>query len=195
MGRQGTLALVAPFWCLLALSKWQIATVWAQTTGAFVQTVAPCPSDANITGYVNIADMNDDMVVELDQIRNGRAPQPPYVFLLCPETQFDATTQPLQPILNGAVFMCGMEGDPALNCRFMGGADQVVVDDPENVPQRYMLESISFMGLTFTGFNNSAISGTATAPTTISLYQCNFDVSATDGWNTRNTCRLDFQED
>jgi hypothetical protein len=175
----GTLALWVPLWWA---GSDRITFVGAQTTGPFVQTVIPCPSDANLTGYVNITDMNYDMMVELEQIRSGRAAQPPYVFLLCPATVFDATPQPLQPRLSGAVFTCGLEGDPAAQCRFTGGADQIRIEAPENVPSEYRLETISFMGLTFTGFNNSAITGTAAAPTTVRLDQCNFEVSS-------NQCR------
>jgi hypothetical protein len=142
---------------------------------AFVQTITPCPSGNNISGYVTIEAMNNDMINELDNIRSGRPAQEPYIFVLCPDTVFNASVDALKPVLNGVVFTCGIMGDPALRCDVVGGANQVIIDNPVNITN-YSLQTISFLGITFLGFTNSAISGAAGSATTIDLYRSNFDV-------------------
>ena len=175
MPRQGFAFVL---WLTIALTRSNIAVSAQGTRPNFVQSIVPCPNSpgGNVSGYVTIEDMNKDMRQELDIIRMGNGDLAPYIFVLCPDTLFNVTTEPLLPLLSGAVFTCGLEGDPALNCLFVGGADQIVIENPADDVPNYNLESISFMGITFTSFTNAAITGTATVPTTVGLYNCNFDV-------------------
>ncbi len=143
------------------------------TDDIFVQSTVACPA-GNISGYTTIEAMNSDMEIELNKLRGGTPPREPYMFLLCPETTFDASNVSLTPLLPGAVFICGTMGDPVSGCDFAGGSNQVLVEDPVNITD-FELGMISFIGVTFTGFENSAISGNG-SNTTVALIRSNFEV-------------------
>lgn len=153
------------------------AVAQAATIDVFVQSgVVSCPG-GNLTGYITIEAMNKDMEEELDNIRGGSPPREPYFFLLCPRTTFDLTSVALTPLLSGSVFSCGTMGDPTLGCKFDGGNNQVLIENPVNVTD-YKLQLISFVGVTFTGFTNAAFSGNAGSATTLDIYNSSFAVSA-----------------
>lgn len=160
-----------------------IVPAFAQnTTNEFSQSTVDCPSNIDIRGYTAIKAMNTDMADELDKIRDGQKSREPYIFVLCPETTFDMSKGSLKPILSGSVFTCGTMGDPTLQCNFGGGSNQVVVDDPVNATN-YKLRMISFVGVTFSGFDRSAISGNASNVTTVDLTKSNFEVSCSINWS------------
>jgi hypothetical protein len=146
------------------------------TAGVFSMSTVACPGDSTIRGYTTIAAMNRDMRTELNAIRGGASSREPYIFVLCPNTMFDASDETLRPLLSGSVFTCGTTGNPNLNCDISGGSNQVVIDNPVNVTG-YRLSMVSFVGVTFTGFENSAISGNASDTTTVDLTKSNFEVS------------------
>jgi hypothetical protein len=159
---------------VLLVATLRVSGILAQND-RFIQTVVSCGGNTttmNITGYVTIEQINLDMKVEFEQIRSGRPSQEPYIFVLCPNTVFDLSIVPLQPILSGSVFTCGIMGNVALNCEFRGGSDQIVLD-ASNLTN-YNVLSVNFIGITHTGFANSVLSGTANAVTTVDITRSAF---------------------
>ena len=67
--------------------------------------------------------------------------------------------------------------DPANGCQFSNGENLVVIEDPVNVTD-YDTLTVSFVGVTFTGFDGAAISGNAGASATVQLFNSNFEVSS-----------------
>jgi hypothetical protein len=164
---------VIPYWIVVAAL---LQTVAAQNNN-FVQNLVPCGSNTtasrNFTGYVTIEAMNVDMQSELDQIRNGRPSQEPYIFVLCPDIVFDLSIEPLRPLLSGSVFTCGLMGNVSLGCEFRGGTDQIIIDATTNITN-YNLLSVNLIGITHTAFTNSVLSGTATSSTTVDVSSSSF---------------------
>jgi hypothetical protein len=104
------------------------------------------------------------MELELIRIRNGAVPQTTYVYTLCPNTVLDATTTPLRPLLNNAMFVCGADGQRSNRCVILGGTVQVAILD--SLVDGYPLQELSFLGLTFSGFvsdDASAANGIGTS--------------------------------
>ena len=157
----------------------QIPACAQDATDIFEQSTVVCPNGGDVNGYTTIEAMNSDMILELDKIRAGKPSEEPYIFVLCPDTDFDASAVALTPLLSGAVFSCGTMGDPSSACSFVGGANQVLIEDSASVPN-YELQMVSFIGVTFTGFKNAAISGNAGSNTTVDLYRSNFEVREKD---------------
>lgn len=129
-------------------------------TRANAQSAAPCAGDNAVTGYSSIEVLNSDMETELQKIQDGSAPADEYTFRLCPDTVFDTTTTPLRPVLNNAMFLCGENGDRANSCTLVGGSEQIKFED--SAVEGYVLESMSFMGLSFADFEgNTDLTGTS----------------------------------
>lgn len=149
-----------------------VTPLLAQGVGTSVE---PCPNAAGVTGYSTLEAINVDMMAELEKIRAGGIPVEPYMFELCPNTVFDTTLLPLTPLLSGSVFSCGSAAAPGSACNFMGGATQILIEDPVDVTG-YDLEMVSFVGITFLGFTGSAISGGAGANTTVDVANSIFSV-------------------
>lgn len=116
--------------------------------------VAPCPSNPVITGYTSIAAMNNDMEAEFTRIQGGGAPQAEYIYTLCPRQEFDASAEPLRPLLSGIVFRCGVAGLSTDRCTITGGSEQIRVETSQ-LPT-YPLSNVNFSGVTFTSFTNNA---------------------------------------
>lgn len=126
---------------------------------SFAQKSGRCQRDENVIGYSSLADINDDMQTELTRISGGGEPSESYTFRLCPNTVFDASQTPLTPLLSNAAFVCGADGNRNNNCIVIGGSEQVRIVD-SRVPN-YVLEKITFLGLTFAEFRgNDAATGT-----------------------------------
>jgi hypothetical protein len=106
--------------------------------------------------FATLEAINSDMELELIRIRNGAPPQnaAPYVYQLCADTVFDATSTPLRPLLNNAMFVCGANGNRSNRCVILGGTVQVAILD--SLVDGYPLQELSFMGLTFSGFVSSS---------------------------------------
>jgi hypothetical protein len=138
-----------------------IALAWG-FNDAVAQTVA-CPQAEGLTGYTTIASINNDMRAELARISDGeKLPEDSYTYTLCPQTIFDVSNEPLQPILSDVSFACGSNGEANDSCVLFGGSQQVLIVD--SLLNSYPLERITFSGLTFSGFNqNSESRGTAIA--------------------------------
>ncbi len=122
-------------------------------TRANAQSAASCPRDSTITGYSSIEVLNSDMESELQNIQAGSAPAEEYTFRLCPETVFDTTTTPLRPVLNNAMFVCGENGERVNGCTFIGGSEQIRFEN--SAIEGYVLQSMSFMGLSFADFEGN----------------------------------------
>jgi hypothetical protein len=143
----------------------------------FQQTTTDCTESPGTVGYATIEAMNTDMMQEVALIIGGKTPQETYRFVLCPNTVIDASSTTLTPLLDGSIFLCGETGSLEGACEISGGAMQVDIGVPmAGSPQ---IASVSFMGITFGGFTEAAISGDAGSNTTVTLSQSSFAVRTT----------------
>jgi hypothetical protein len=142
----------------------------------------PCPATPAVVGYSSIFTLNSDMLFEAARIGTGGEPMPPYIFTLCPNTDFDfdansnnGTIVPLMPVLDGSIFQCGEQGSQLDSCVFLGGNTQVVIED-STIPD-YPLETVEFRGITFAEFTDAAVAGGADDTTNVFFVESNFEVS------------------
>ena len=137
-----------------------------------------CPTDPSVTGYTSIADINQDQFDELARITAGSAAgAPPYSFVLCPNTQFDASAQPLNIVLSGTVISCGSDMDASSDkkCSIQGGSSQVYLAD--STTPNYDFTSATMIGVTFEMFNGTSIDVMATETLTFTLMDVVWKVS------------------
>lgn len=140
----------------------------------FNQSVEECPTNRGIIGYTSLEKINADIEAESKFITNGGSPRRPYLFLLCPNSRYDASIITLNPSLGGSIFMCGENGYVADSCEIYGGSNQVIIN--ESSISNYVIDQIDFIGITFAGFSLSAISGNAGSNTTVELRDARFQV-------------------
>lgn len=163
--------LLSPFRTAgLLVSACSLAQPWtsdAQTT--------VCRQGSAEIGYTTIAAVNSDMQAELAKIQGGGLPQSQYTFNLCSQTEFDATAEPLRPVLSNSFFVCGSDGKSSNLCTFMGGQLQVEILD-STLPS-YPLTDITMSGMTFAGFSGVSIEASASLPTNLNLMDVVFTVS------------------
>ena len=133
-----------------------------------------CPSNPELTGYTNLANLQTDIDTEFDRIVAGGTPEDSYVLLLCPQTTFDTSGDDLEPKLNNCVFSCGATGDVTENCVFSGGNQNIRVRDPAT--DGYVFETMTFQGITFTQFNSRSINLSGQAPTEAIFQSCVWEV-------------------
>ena len=116
------------------------------------------------------------MKAERDRIAGGDPPSDdPYIFTLCPQQAFDMSVEPLTPLLDGASIVCGRGGNPGDLCVFSGGETQVLIED-STVPD-YDIGAVSIIGVTYNGFSNAAVGGSASDTTRVTLFDNRFSVS------------------
>jgi len=130
-------------------------------------------------GYRTISDVMADQRDEQLRIQDGGQPVPPYVFNFCAGVEFvefETANITLTPLLDGATFICGEAAAPSDVCVFNGGNNQVLIED-STVPG-YDIESVNFIGITFSGFNGAAVAGGASDTTTVNLLDATFAVSS-----------------
>jgi hypothetical protein len=145
---------------LVALVSCLTSEVAAQDV-AFSRAV-PCPSDNAIEGYVDIADLNLDMIDELSRIVAGGADPPgDYMMLLCPGELFDATSSAILPLLDNLMICCGScdleSPDP---CVVQGGDEQVRFEDVDGITVNF----VTIMGVTFEAFTGTSVNLLGSAP-------------------------------
>lgn len=155
-----------------ALALWCLAVLWNESTAQ----EAPCPSDGSVSGYASISAINNFMDAEFDRIAGGGAPEDEYKIRLCPQQVFDASVEPLRPVLSGVVFECGLSGLSADSCTFQGGSEQVVIEDSSLAT--YPLSQVTFQGVTFQSFTGTSIDVSAGATTSIAFEDVVWTVSA-----------------
>jgi hypothetical protein len=68
-----------------------------------------------------------------------------------------------------------MSGDPVDGCVFEGGATQLLIQDTSD-QDPFSIVDVIVEGVTFTGFTNSAIAGSASDSTTLTCFDCLFEV-------------------
>lgn len=145
-----------------------------------------CPQSPDVTGYVSIEALNNDMEAERDRIQSEgvESALSSYTFTLCPNQVFDAANEALTPVLSGAQFVCGATGSSQDSCSISNGQNQVLIED--STVAGYPIETVGFAGVTFSQFGTSAIAGGADSTTTVILNDPTFLVS------TLNATRLIF---
>ena len=134
--------------------------------------------------YETLGSLNSVMQTELVRIQNGATPQDAYMYNLCNNTFFDATTTILEPVLNNAMFICGDDGSRLGRCVILGGSLQVEIVD--SLVDTYPLQEISFMGITFSSFESNTLrTGTsigafASSVTTATFTDCAWEEFTSD---------------
>ena len=142
--------------------------------GAKSQRTVACPNSVGEVGYVDITSLNEDMHDEFENITvGGKAPSPPYDYILCPGTVFDGNEM-LRPVLNQAQFFCGDRG-LSRTCIISGGTQQVIIAD--STDPTYQIDVINFFGVAFSDFTESSISAFAGKGTSTSFNECTWKVS------------------
>jgi hypothetical protein len=136
----------------------------------FEPSTAPCESNPTITGYSTIATINTDMDQELLRISEGGTPQELYFVTLCPQTTLDTSGGPLLPRLNQATFSCGETGNVNEECVLSGGAENIRIQDPDI--EGYSVNTMNFIGLTFTAFTGRSVELAASSPTVAIFMNC-----------------------
>jgi hypothetical protein len=129
----------------------------------FVTLVPLVLSQTNFVGscFTTISDLNNEMIAEKDRIINGGIPESTYTYVLCSNTFFDTSNITLQPLLDNTIFTCGGYSNSTTNskrynnCVLIGGKEQVIIQD-STIPG-YAINLLSFIGITFTGFQTSDI--------------------------------------
>jgi len=126
-------------------------------------------------GYASLASLNSQIDADAAEVAAGEPPRSMYLYRICPGARFDFGGQNrLRPRLDGSVFQCG-DGPSGGDCRFQGGDDQVVIDQP-GAEGGTILSDVRFQGITFTDFTNSAIRGSADSGTKVTLEDTIFAV-------------------
>lgn len=122
------------------------------------QRIGPCPSDDATFGYSTLEDIRLDIQDEVTRISNdGAAPQPPYIYPLCPQQQFsfqdgDAIFPPLEPVLDQSLFVCGVDGT-GMGCEFVGGQIQFLFSQETALS----VINVTFQGISFNGFTETSM--------------------------------------
>lgn len=141
------------------------------TRHASAQT-APC--------FNTLGAINSEMQTELIRIQNGATPQASYLYNLCANTFFDATSERLEPVLNNAMFVCGDNGNRDNRCVIVGGNQQVKITD--SLVSGFPLREVTFMGITFSAFETNgemtgaSIAAFASTATTATFTECTWQV-------------------
>lgn len=169
-------------------SWWSL--LWFALSIKVVVAPAPCPSNAAVIGYTSIQEINNVMAQQLSGIQGGSAPQPPYIFSLCPNTTFVLAGEPLRILLNETYIVCGANSALSDGCIIEGGAVQVSIAD-STVPG-YTLQDVKFQGITFRGATEASIDASAGSGTAATFIDCQWDVSHIDvlGQSRRRRRRL-----
>lgn len=127
-------------------------------------------SNPPMVGYDRIQDIVDDQKDEYDRIAGGLEPRPPYVFRLCPNTEFNSGMGTIAVLLDGLMVICGPNLASSDNCVFSGGTQQFrfVASGIEG----YSIRTASFVGVTFTKFTAASISAGGNAGTNAMFLDC-----------------------
>jgi hypothetical protein len=171
--------LLLPRWMLMkmtkisSMSRRRLLLLWVLLVLSILlpltQSQQPPPPQQQEECFSTIASLQGVMATELSRIANGGAvPAASYTFILCPNTFLDASTMPLQPLLDKSTFMCGNDGHVRNRCVIVGNGSnnntttttdaQVRIVD--STTPGHVLQQVDFIGLTFTDFtsNNGATS-------------------------------------
>lgn len=151
------------------------ASVGTASAQDFQQNVVVCRNADGVMGYESIAGINEDMMRELALLAGGKQPESSYRLILCPNTVFDASNATLTPLLNNVMFLCGENGSRENGCEFRGGTAQVAIED--SIIDAHKVNTVSIMGLTFTGFTGTSIGGGGSSNVTVNLDMVEFAVS------------------
>ncbi|CAB9518563.1 expressed unknown protein [Seminavis robusta] len=135
-----------------------------------IRTIECANSMPPLVGYDRIEDVVNDQFEEYQRIEQGMAPRPPYVFRLCPNTEFTMGQSPLTVLLSDSLFACGPNIASSDSCVFKGGFEQIIFE-PLAI-MGYEVERTNFVGITFDGFTGSSINGYGTSATTATFTDC-----------------------
>lgn len=134
-----------------------------------------CPTDPSLFAYNSIAAINQDILSQLDLIRQNQGQaESAYTYNLCPNTVFDGTSR-LTPMLNASSFVCGSQGDSRDNCTIYGGQVQVYLTETPLVAFS-SIQYTSFHGLTFDSSTNFAVAAFGSNTSTAEFFDCHWRV-------------------
>lgn len=134
-----------------------------------------CPTDPSLFAYNSIAAINEDILSQLDVIRQNQGQaEPAYTYNLCPNTVFDGTSR-LTPMLNASSFVCGSQGDSRDNCTIHGGQVQVYLTETPSVAFS-SIQYTAFHGLTFDSSTSFAVAAFGSNKSTAEFFDCHWKV-------------------
>jgi hypothetical protein len=172
--------LLLPRWMMMmmlmmkisAMSRRRLLLLWVLLVLSILlpltQSQQPPPPQQQEECFSTIASLQGVMATELSRIANGGAvPAASYTFIICPNTFLDASTMPLQPLLDKSTFMCGYDGHVRNRCVIVGNGSsnnnntttttttdaQVRIVD--STTPGHVLQQLDFIGLTFTDFTSN----------------------------------------
>jgi hypothetical protein len=165
-----------PLFALLGLAA-AASLVTAQNPEVNTRTIECADSNPPFVGYDRMQDIVNDQFEEFQRIENGMAPRPPYVFRLCPNTEFDMST-PLTVLLSDSMFLCGPNIASTDNCIFKGGNENIKIE--RMALDGYAMERTTFIGIIFDAFTGTSVEAFGVATSTASFVDCiwqNFQAS------------------
>lgn len=153
-----------------------LLSFWVGITASAVERRAQSEQcDDGTEGFRSLGSLRKAMEADFVAAQSSATPDNLYLYTVCKETDIVfEDVDSLTPLLDASVFRCGQDGANA-GCRFVGGADQVVITDSQGLDVE--IRDVFFQGITFTAFTNSALSGTATSATKVTLERVAFQVS------------------
>jgi hypothetical protein len=120
----------------------------------------PCPGNPASAGYLSVQDIMQDVEDEKIRIEKGGNQLPRYDYAICPNTTltFKGIDKPIELAFDEIFITCGVFGFDS-GCEFNGGDIQFLVKEYFLVSESSARNnvSVSFQGITFTGFSKTAI--------------------------------------
>jgi hypothetical protein len=144
------------------------------------QRIHPCPGNPSSAGYLTVQDILLDIEDENTRIERDGDQLPRYDYAICPNTTltFHGIDKPIELAFEETYITCGVFGFDT-GCEFHGGDLQFLVTEhslPETNSRRNV--SVTFQGITFTGFSKTAIAIIGTKDSVgATMENCSFLVS------------------
>jgi hypothetical protein len=112
---------------------------------------------------------------ELDRILSGGLPSADYTYNLCPNRVYDASEEPITPVLGNSFILCGEDGNPDNSCTVLGGRTQVEIDAP--LSYSFSSYGTTFTGIRFTMFTNASVAARGIPPQQVTFDRVTWSVS------------------
>lgn len=131
-----------------------------------------CPSDPSMSGFKSVRDLNLFMLTVWNYINQGGEIDPPFFFVLCPNTDFSDDV--ILPMLNDTWIICGQDGISTNNCTMKNETHVAII--PREYPgvKTESLEQVNFFGLTFSESTDVSIAAYGSASAWAYFHDCHW---------------------
>lgn len=160
--------------CILVLPLVYLLASCQNFIGVQGQKAVTCDSDNTLVGFSSIKRLNQYMSTIWTIVNKGGNIEPPYYFVLCPDTVFDDDV--IYPVLNDTWIVCGRKGQLEDNCVLSRNETQILispVDAPDRVTTKE-IEQVNFMGLTLQSSVEIPVKAYGTKDSKAFFYDCRF---------------------